>query len=378
MSAYALLTDYTVQNVILGALMLGLVSGMLGSFAVLRKQSLLGDALSHAALPGICLGFLVAGARELGAIMLGALFAGAAAALLVLALTRYSRLKTDAALGIVLSTFFALGVVLLTYIQGTNNAAQGGLDAFLFGQAAATLRSDLVIMAGVTLLSLLLVIGLWKEFKLVCFDPGFARALGMPVLALEVTLTVMIALAVVVGLQIVGVVLMAAMVIAPAVAARQWCRRLETMVPLAALFGIVSGVSGALISTLGRGLATGPLIVISVSLIVIASLLFAPRRGLLWALVQRSRQRRRLRHQQLLTTLYRLAERHGDRDFQSEQGLLDSYHRTRTRAALSRLEKRGFVESRRQPPQNALHWTLTGAGHDEAARILDSFNARGD
>ncbi|WP_110684917.1 metal ABC transporter permease [Salinicola aestuarinus] len=378
MSVHALLTDYTVQNVILGALMLGLVSGMLGSFAVLRKQSLLGDALSHAALPGICLGFLAAGARELGAIMLGALLAGALAALLVLLLTRYSRLKTDAALGIVLSTFFALGVVLLTHIQGTNNASQGGLDAFLFGQAAATLRGDLVIMAGVTLLSLILVTGLWKEFKLVCFDPGFARALGMPVLALEVTLTVMIALAVVVGLQIVGVVLMAAMVIAPAVAARQWCRRLETMVPLAALFGIVSGISGALVSTLGRGLATGPLIVISVSLLVVVSLLFAPRRGMLWELIQRSRQRRRLRHQQLLTTLYRLAERHGDHDFQSEQGLLDSYHRTRTRAALARLEKRGWVESRQQPPQNTTHWALTGTGRDEAARILASLNTGSD
>lgn len=378
MNVFALLTDYTVQNVLLGALMLGLVSGMLGSFAVLRKQSLLGDTLSHAALPGICVGFLVVGARELGAIMLGALLAGALAALLVLMLTRYSRLKTDAALGIVLSTFFALGVVLLTHIQGTNNASQGGLDAFLFGQAAATLRSDLVIMGAVTALSLVLVVGLWKEFKLVCFDPGFARAQGLPVLALEVVLTVMIALAVVVGLQIVGVVLMAAMVIAPAVAARQWCRRLETMVPLAALFGIVSGISGAFISTLGRGLATGPLIVISVSVLVIVSLLFAPQRGMLWELIQRGRQRRRLRHQQLLTTLYRLAARHGDRDFQSEQGLLDSYHRTRTRTTLRRLEKRGWVESRRQPPQNAMHWTLTTAGRGEAARILDSLNVRSD
>lgn len=370
MSLGELLGDYTLQNVIAGATLLGIVSGVLGSFAVLRRQSLLGDTLSHAALPGICLGFIIVGSRELGSIMLGALATGALAALCVLFLTRYSRLRTDAALGVVLSTFFALGVVLLTRIQGAGNASQGGLDDFLFGQAAATLRSDLVIMGAVTAGALLLVALFWKEFKLLCFDPGFAGTQGLPVLLLEILLTVMIALAVVVGLQMVGVVLMAAMIIAPAVAARQWCQRLESMVPLAALFGWLAGVSGALTSTLAQGLSTGPLIIISVSAIVIVSLLLAPRRGLLLALATRLGQRRRLRHQQLLTTLYQLAERHGDRAFLSEQGLIDSYHRTRTRSALVRLERRGLVERRSLPPASTHHWLLTEAGRREAERIL--------
>lgn len=288
----ALLGDYTLQTVSIGALLLGVSSGVLGSFAVLRQQSLLGDTLSHAALPGVCLGFLVAGGRSLGAILFGALVTGTLAALLVLLLTRRSRLKTDAALGTALSVFFALGVVLLTYVQGTGRASQGGLDAFLFGQAAAILRSDLWIMGGIAAFALLLVTALWKELKLVTFDPLFAAQMGFPVLALEAVLTVMIALAVVIGLQMVGVVLMAAMIIAPAVAARQWAARLEGMVLLAAAIGAGGGVVGAWISATGRGLATGPLIILAVSLAVLVSLAFAPGRGLVWDAARRRRERR--------------------------------------------------------------------------------------
>lgn len=287
--------DYTIQTVSLGALLLGVSSGVLGSFAVLRQQSLLGDTLSHAALPGVVLGFMVAGGRSLGPILLGALITGTLAALLVLVLTRRSRLKTDAALGIALSVFFAVGVVLLTHVQGSGNASQGGLDSFLFGQAAAILRADLVVMAGITGFALLLVGLLWKELKLVTFDPLFAASLGLPVVVLEAVLTVMIALAVVIGLQMVGVVLMAAMIIAPAVAARQWVRRLEHMVFLAAAVGAVGGITGALLSATGRGLATGPLVILAISVAVVVSLAFAPERGLLWDAIRRGRERRRWR-----------------------------------------------------------------------------------
>ncbi|WGF87423.1 metal ABC transporter permease [Marinivivus vitaminiproducens] len=291
-----LLRDYTIQNVAIGAALLGVISGVLGSFAVLRRQSLLGDALSHAALPGICLGFIVAGTRDLGSILAGALTTGALAALVVLLLTRKSRLKTDAALGIALSVFFALGVVLLTRIQGSANASQGGLESFLFGQAAALLRGDLWVMGGITLAALTVTALVWKEFKLVTFDPVFAASLGLPVAALEVALTVMIALAVVVGLQMVGVVLMAAMVIAPAVAARQWTRTLGGMVVLAALIGMACGMAGALVSATSPGLATGPLIVLAASAVVLVSLFLAPGRGLLWEAAKRRTERRRLLH----------------------------------------------------------------------------------
>lgn len=372
----AFFLDYTIQNVVIGATLLGVISGVLGSFAVLRQQSLLGDTLSHAALPGVCLGFIIAGTREMGSIMLGALASGAAAALLVVVLTRRTRLKTDAALGIALSLFFAVGVVLLTFIQASGNAAQGGLDSFLFGQAAAILRSDLWIMGGVTAAALALVAALWKEFKLVSFDPEFAATLGLPVVTLDVLLTVMIALAVVVGLQMVGVVLMAAMVIAPAAAARQWHDRLGAMVVTSAGIGVLSGVTGALLSATTRGLATGPLIVLCASALVLASLLFAPRRGLVRAVLGRWRERRELRGRQVLTTLYGLAARHHDPGFTAERGFVDAYHGVGTRTVLVRLETEGLVRRVAAGPEATEHWELTPEGVAEARRILEHMGAR--
>ncbi|WP_439509100.1 metal ABC transporter permease, partial [Yoonia sp.] len=138
-----------VQTVLIGAALLGAISGMLGAFAVLRRQSLLGDALSHAALPGVCLGFLIAGGRDLGSVMVGAFATGALAALVMMLIVRRTTLKTDAALGIVLSVFFAVGIVLLTVIQTQGGSGSLGLMTFLFGQAAAILRSDLWVMGGV-------------------------------------------------------------------------------------------------------------------------------------------------------------------------------------------------------------------------------------
>ncbi|HUF87720.1 MAG TPA: metal ABC transporter permease [Thermohalobaculum sp.] len=370
MTAWDLLSDYTLHTVAMGAAILGVISGVLGSFAVLRQQSLMGDALSHAALPGVCLGFLVAGTRDLGWILGGALFTGGLAALTVLALTRLSRLKTDAAIGIALSVFFAVGVVLLTVIQRMGGASQAGLETFLFGQAAAILRSDLVLMGGVTGVALTVVLALWKEFKLVTFDPEFARTLGLPVTLLEVALTVMVALAVVVGLQMVGVVLMAAMVIAPAAAARQWVSRLEHMVVLAALIGMASGIVGAVISALGAGLATGPLIVLAASAAVLVSILFAPGRGVVWEAAGRVRERRRLRGRQVLATMLSLAREHGDPDYPAEQGMLDAYHRLGTHGVLERLEARGQVRRARHMPGEGRHWVLTPEGRREAERTL--------
>jgi manganese/zinc/iron transport system permease protein len=358
----ALLQDYTIQTVAMGAALLGTISGVLGCFAVLRRQSLLGDTLSHAALPGICLGFLWAGARELEALLAGAFLTGAAAALLVLLIAGRSRLKTDAALGIALSVFFAIGIVLLTHIQAGGGAGQAGLSTFLFGQAAAMLRADLGVMAAVTAAALLLVAVLWKEVKLVTFDPGFAAAAGLPVVALEIALTVMIALAIVVGLQLVGVVLMTAMIVAPPVAARQWTRRLESMVLLSAGFGVLAGVSGAVISATARGLATGPVIVLAISAIVLVSLLLAPERGLVWTGLAALAERRRLRGQRVLLTLYRLAEEHRDPSYPAEKGTLDAYHRAATGPALARLEAEGLVRPVRHHPEPTPHWELTPKG----------------
>lgn len=368
---WELFTDFTVRNAVMGAVLLGILSGVLGTFAVLREQSLLGDALSHAALPGICIGFLIAGGRQLLPLMLGALAAGAVAALLVLLLTQHSRLKPDASVGAVLSTFFAVGTVLLTYIQNRQLPGQAGLDSFLFGQAAAILPSDLWVMAAVTAVGLGLVALFWKEFKLVTFDPGFARSLGWRVPVLEALLTSMIALAVVVGLQMVGVVLMVAMIIAPAAAARQWARRLETMVALAAVFGAISGTAGTLVSLLRPGLATGPLIVLAATGVVLVSLLAAPQRGLLWQRVQQRRTRAAIARGQVLVDLLQLARAHGDEGFATEQGMLDAVYGTDAHPALRQLEREGLVKP--LPPQHGkgTQWHLTPKGQAEARRLLD-------
>ncbi|WP_116654505.1 metal ABC transporter permease [Pelagibacterium sediminicola] len=365
-----LLTDFTIQNVMIGAALLGIVSGVLGSFAVLRRQSLLGDTLSHAALPGICIGFMLAGTRDLPMLLAGALVTGALAALAMLALTRTTRLKTDAGLGIALSISFATGVVLLTHIQTTGSAGQGGLESFLFGQAAAILRSDLYLMGGIGALALAIVSAFWKEFKLVSFDPDYARTLGLPVLALDVAITTIIALAVVIGLQMVGVVLMAAMIVAPAVAARQWSNRLGTMVVLAAIFGMASGLFGALVSATARGLSTGPLIVLAASVIVLVSLAIAPGRGIVWEWLQHWKNRRSLPARRVLTTLYRLAAEHGDPAYPAEQSMLDAYHGTATASSLERLKSRGLISAVAHAPEFTPHWALTPSGIIEAETLL--------
>jgi manganese/zinc/iron transport system permease protein len=272
--------------------------------------------------------------------------------------------------------FFAVGTVLLTYVQRHEGAAQAGLDAFLFGQAAALLPSDLRLLVLVGGLSLMVVALGWKELKVTTFDPDFARSIGRPVVVIEFALTVLIAVAVVIGLQLVGVILMVALVIAPAAAARQWARRLEGMVVLAAVFGAVSGVAGALISAAVRGLATGPVIVLVASALVLVSLLVAPERGLAWQSVRSALHRRSLRAHQVLVDLYRLGQDHRDPQYASEQGMIDAYFGGRTAHVLRRLERRGLVERVEHMPEEGAHWVLTDLGRRQAQELLVPFGER--
>ena len=288
------------------------MSGALGTFALLRRQSLLGDAISHAALPGVVLAFIITRSRGSLVLILGALAAGWLATLLVMAIIRATRLKEDTALGIALSVFFGVGLVLLTYTQRLSDARQAGLDRFLFGQAAALLERDIWTMGIIGAVALFLLALLWKEFKLISFDGEFAGTLGLPVRVLDILLTTLLTLAIVIGLQAVGVILMSAMVVAPAAAARQWTNRLGVMALIAALFGALSGVTGALVSSLGSGLATGPVIVLAMSTITFLSLALAPNRGLFWSWLRRQRHRRRLRRDTVLTDMFVLAMQHDD------------------------------------------------------------------
>lgn len=289
------LTDYTLRNVTLGAALLGVVGGVLGSFAVLRRQSLIGDALAHAALPGIVLAFLATGAKATLPLLIGAGVAGWLGSLAVIGILRATRLKEDAALGVVLSGFFGFGIALLTFVQHSGRPNQSGLDAFLFGQAATIVASDVTTFAVLGGLALGIVALLYKEFKLLSFDPDFAASLGLPTGVLGALLTSLTVLAVMIGLQTVGVVLMAAMLVAPAAAARQWTDSLSKMLLLAGAFGGASGFLGAAISASRDGLPTGPLVILVATAFALGSLLFAPLRGVVPSVVREKRARARLR-----------------------------------------------------------------------------------
>ncbi len=359
-------SDYTLRMVALGAAILGILSGALGSFAVLRGQSLLGDAMSHAALPGVVLTFMLTGLKTPAALMIGAAIACTAGLLLILAVTRNTRIKEDAALGITLSVFFGFGLMLLSLLQRNPDARQAGLNKFLFGQAATLLASDVIVMSIFGGVALALLLLFWKEFKLLAFDRDYAATQGLPVQKLEVLLTFLLVIAIVIGLQAVGVVLMSAMVVAPAAAARQWTNKLGVMVALAAVFGALAGVSGALISSMGSGLSTGPVIVLAVSAIVLVSLLFAPNRGVLWRALEQKRTRRRLQTDQVLANLALLASQHPDPTHPHAVAALRVFgaNDQELAAALESLSDQGLVA-----PAGGDLWALTPAGVLAASRL---------
>jgi manganese/zinc/iron transport system permease protein len=285
-----LIYDYTLRNVALGSAVLGIVSGVLGCFAVLRRQGLMGDALSHAALPGVCLAYMLTGSKSSITLMLGAAVAGVIGMLIILQIGRRTKIDAGSALGIVLTVFFGFGVVLLTVISKGNDANQAGLDKFLFGQAAALVTEQVLTMATVGGIALLIVAVLFKEFKLLSFDPEFAGTLGMKTPILGALLTGLLVAAIVIGLNTVGVILMSAMLVAPASAARQWTHSLAKMIGLSAAIGALAGISGAVVSVLEKDIPTGPAIVVILGVFVVLSLLFGSAQGMVWDWARRRRK----------------------------------------------------------------------------------------
>ncbi len=287
-----LFTDPNLQWILLGSILLGISTGVIGTFAYLRKQSLIGDTLAHAALPGICIAFMLTEVKSVGLFMIGAIVAGMIATVGISWITRFSRIKQDAAMGIVLSVFFGLGIVLLTQIQHSSYGNQSGLDTFLFGQAASMTSKDGYTMTSVAIVLIVVCALLFKEFKLISFDPGYARGLGFSVATLEQLLLWLVTIAVVVGIQAVGVVLVAALLITPAVSARYWTDRLGVMTVLSGLFGALSGAIGTWVSAGTAQLPTGPLSVLTATAVFVGSVLFGPRRGVIAKLLRRSSAKR--------------------------------------------------------------------------------------
>jgi len=289
--------DLNFQLVLIGSLLIGATGGMLGTFAVLRKRSLLGDALAHAALPGVAGAFLLTGSKALPILITGATFTGVLGVLLIQFVVSQTRIKSDAALGIVLSVFFGVGIVLLTHIQQSGVGNQSGLDKFLFGQAASIIGSDVKVMCVLSTLVLVAVGAFYKEFKALIFDPDYLSSVGYSARGIDLLLMGLIVLTVMVGLQTVGVILIAAMLITPAVSARFWTEKLGTMLTIATILGALSGLAGTWISTLAPKIPTGPVMVLVATGGFVVSALFAPKRGVLARLLRlRDNRRRESRH----------------------------------------------------------------------------------
>jgi manganese/zinc/iron transport system permease protein len=307
------LSAYNTQLVIAAATLLGIAAGVVGTFLLLRKRSLMGDALSHACLPGIGLAFLLltlAGqsGKQLGVLLLGAGLSGMAGVALILLIRRTSPIKDDAAMGIVLSVFFGLGVVLLGLVQNLPQASAAGLEYFIYGKAASMVRTDFLLLASVTGVVLLATLLLRKELTLLCFDEAYASAQGWPVTRLDLLLLTLTAGVTVAGLQAVGLILIIAFLILPAAAARFWTGNLKHLLLLAGLIGGLSGSLGAGLSALLPGWPSGALIVLVATAVFAFSLGFGTQRGVLHRWRAHHRLRRKVGRQHLLRALYECLE----------------------------------------------------------------------
>lgn len=296
---------FNTNVVIAGTTLLGLAAGVIGVFALLRKRSLVADALSHATLPGLALAFLLAPALGLAGRSLPVLLAGAAASgvlgvACVHALLRHRRIHEDAAIGIVLSVFFGAGVVVLSWIQRHAPAGAAGIDAFIYGQTAAMRLSDAVLMGGIALAAIVVVALLFKEMSLVCFNASFARAGGWPVGAIDAAMMGLVVLVTVAGLQAVGIILVVALLVIPPVAARFWTDRLPRLVVVAAVIGAGSGYAGAVLSSLLPRKPAGAVIVLAAGAVFALSMFLAPTRGVVAVALRRVRLHLRIAGEHVL------------------------------------------------------------------------------
>ncbi|GAA4429353.1 manganese ABC transporter permease MntC [Pontibacter saemangeumensis] len=359
--------DANVRYVTIGSVLLAASSAVVGCFTYLRKRALVGDAVAHAVLPGVCLAFILSGTKNPFILLIGAFITGWLSLICIDFITSRSRIKEDTAIGLVLSVFFGIGILLLTAIQHSGNAAQSGLDKFLFGKAASLVGEDLIAFSVVAVVLLISTIVFYKELTLLCFDQAYARTLGFPVRALELLLTTLTVFAVVVGIQAVGVVLMAAMLITPAAAARFWTDRLPVMLLLAALMGAFSGIAGAFVSYTAPAMPTGPWIVLIISMIAILSFALAPGKGWVARIIRQRRNRSLVLEENLLKLLYHLGEqKQAYTVAHSLQELLQrrAIPEKQAKAGLQKLKSQGYAT------KSAEGWHLTTQGQRRGQRVV--------
>jgi len=284
-NAITLRGGYNTNLVLFGTALLGLAAGVIGVFAMLRGRALLSDAISHATLPGIAGAFLAAGllgleGRSIVVLLGGAAITGSVGVLAVIGLTRWTRLREDAAIAVVLSVFFGAGVVMLSYIQRNASSGSAGLKTFIFGQAATMRPDDVKLIAGIALVSVVATVLLLKEFAVVCFNDSFARVCGWPVVFIDILMTGLVVLVTVAGLQAVGILLVVALLIVPPAAARFWSDRLWVLALISGLIGAGSCYIGTALSASFAGLPTGAVIVLVAGGVFVFSMIVAPARGI--------------------------------------------------------------------------------------------------
>ncbi|MFN7021259.1 MAG: iron chelate uptake ABC transporter family permease subunit [Phycisphaerales bacterium] len=365
------LQDANTRVVLAGVIALGVAAGVVGCFAVLRRRALAGDAAAHAALPGVCAAYFVVGERHFGVLLVGAMVFSALAMGFISLVKAATRIKEDAATALAIGGFFGLGIVLSRIIQNQPSGNRAGLDGFIFGKAAGMVADDsrLVTVVSVGLIGVTAL--LFKEFRLLSFDRDFARGQGWPTLALDLLLMGMVCACTVVGLPAVGVVMIVALLVVPAAAARFWTDRLGRMVVLSGVFGGGAAAVGASLSaivpspagSISRGWPTGPMVVLVAGAIFAVSFLLAPGRGIVCELVRRSRMRRRIAVQNLLRDAYEWSEEFGGRGRSwrpweiARDGLLRS-------GTVRRTMRSGLVA------RSADGYVLTERGWSEAARLV--------
>lgn len=360
-------SDPSIVSVVVGAILLTASSAVVGTFTFLKKKALVGDAVAHSVLPGICLAFILSGTKNPIWMIIGAFVTGWLSLVIIDHITTKSKIKEDTAIALILSVFFGIGILMLTNIQHSGNAEQTGLDSFLFGKAAALVGQDLIIF-GIVAIVLIVTVGLFfKELKLIAFDSNYAKALGVPVKSLDLLLTSLTVLAVVTGIQAVGVVLMAAMLITPAAAARFWTNDVFKMTLIAAVMGGLSGLSGAYVSYVAPAMPTGPWIVIIISVIAIISFFIAPKRGILARSVQQNKLQRQIMDENLLKVLYHLGEK--DEDLYKGRTVLEIikerfFPKKSLTVGLRRLKRQGFLV------EKAGKWSYTEIGKVKGQRVV--------
>lgn len=278
---WSILLSSNTQWVLFSTMILGIAAGTIGCLAYWKRQSLMSDALAHAALPGVVIAFILLGEKNLFIMIIGAAISALLGALFIQWIRSASRITEDTAMGMVLSIFFGLGIMLLTVANRTAGGNQSGLDSFIFGQAAAMVRKDVNTMLILALLVIFIVFIAFKEWKIYLFDPQFAKGLGLSSKWMNGLYTGVLVLTIVIGIQAVGVILIAALLIIPAVSARYWTNSFKWMILLSALFGGLAGALGTVFSALGKGWPTGPFIVIVASSLFLVSLIFGKEKGIL-------------------------------------------------------------------------------------------------